>query len=217
MPRKSRAAASSPRADRSRTADPRSLLLNAAVTLFAKHGYDAVSTGDIAKATDLTQSMVHYYFGSKERIWEASIEKMMRDFGAHFPLDTRELQDVDALARLKILTRRFIRMSASDPNFSRIIIHENLSHSKRLTWLVDRFVARSFKEFDTVLTEGIEAGQIKDLPLFAMANTLITASAFTFCLGPMLKQVYGVDIGEPGSEEQLSDAIIEIVFAGIVR
>lgn len=195
--------------------DPRELLLKIACDLFAQRGYDAVSTGDIAKAANLTQSMVHYYFGSKENIWEAAIENMMRDFGKRFPLDVKELQDLDPLSRLKILTRRFIRMSAGDPNFSRIIIHENLSHSGRLAWLVDRFVARAFGEFDRLIGEGIEAGQIKDLPLFAASNTIISASAFTFCLGPMLQQVHGVDIRDPKVFEILADSIIEIIFSGI--
>jgi len=200
---------------RSKNHDPSGLLLKTARSLFASRGYEAVSTGDIAREAGLTQSMVHYYFGSKERIWEATMEDMMRDFGARFPLDTTELQDLDPLSRLKVLTRRFIRMSASDPNFSRIIIHENLSHSKRLTWLIERFIARGFQEFDQIISEGVSAGQIKDLPLFAAANTIITASAFTFCLGPMLRDVYGVDLDQPDAAEQLSDAIIEIVFSGI--
>lgn len=197
--------------------DPRERLLTIACNLFAQRGYDAVSTGDIAKAANLTQSMVHYYFGSKENIWEAAIENMMRDFGKRFPLDVKELQDLDPLSRLKILTRRFIRMSAGDPNFSRIIIHENLSHSGRLAWLVDRFVARAFGEFDRLISEGIKAGQIKDLPLFAASNTLISASAFTFCLGPMLQQVHGVDLQKPEVFEVLADSIIEIVFSGISK
>ena len=203
------------RKPRARKSDPRDRLLTIACSLFAQRGYDAVSTGDIATAADLTQSMVHYYFGSKENIWEAAIENMMRDFGARFPLDVKELRDLDPLSRLKILTRRFIRMSASDPNFSRIIIHENLSHSGRLTWLVDRFVARGFREFDQVIAEGIAAGQLKNIPLFAASNTIITASAFTFCLGPMLQQVYGADMNRTETIEALSDSIIEIVFAGI--
>lgn len=206
-----------PRKTGSSRRDPRDRLLAIACDLFAQRGYDAVSTGDIAKAAGLTQSMVHYYFGSKENIWEAAIENLMRDFGRRFPLDVKELQDLDPLSRLKVLTRRFIRMSAGDPNFSRIIIHENLSHSERLAWLVDRFVAGAFAEFDQLIGEGIEAGQIKDLPLFAASNTIISASAFTFCLGPMLQQVHGVDLQKPEVFEALADSIIEIVFSGIAR
>jgi len=44
-------------------------ILAVAMELFAQHGYDGVSTADIAAAAGLSQSVVLYHFSSKENLW----------------------------------------------------------------------------------------------------------------------------------------------------
>jgi TetR/AcrR family transcriptional regulator len=196
---------------------PRDRLIAAAIPLFALHGYEAVSTGQIAAAADLSQPMVHYHFKSKDRIWYAAIETLMHDLSQRFPNRRDELKDLDPVARLKVLTRRFILMSASDNTLSRIILHESLVQSDRLEWLVKHFVARGFRDFDAAIRQGVEAGQIKQLPAYAVSNTIITASSFTFCLVGMIKLVYDKNITDPATIQEMTDSIVEILFHGIVK
>ena len=99
-------------------------LLKSAIDAFAKHGFDAVTTSLIAENAGMAQSMVHYHFKSKEQIWKAAIEQLMRDLSERFPLAKDELKDLDPVSRLKVLVRRFLKMSARDISLSRIMIHE---------------------------------------------------------------------------------------------
>lgn len=46
--------------------DNRQKIINTALNLFAKKGYDAVSTVEIAQAAGITKPTMYYYFGSKE-------------------------------------------------------------------------------------------------------------------------------------------------------
>src|SRR4029453_3419091 len=118
-PAPKRAAPSVPVAD-----VPSDRLLQSAVALFAQHGFDAVSTGAVATAAGLTQSMVHYHFGTKEKLWKAAVEYLMHVRGNMFSLNMEDLRDVDDLSRLKVMLRRFISANASDPDLTRILIHE---------------------------------------------------------------------------------------------
>ena len=68
-------------------------LLKSAIDAFAKHGFDAVTTSLIAENAGMAQSMIHYHFKSKEQIWKAAIEQLMRDLSERFPLDKDELKD----------------------------------------------------------------------------------------------------------------------------
>src|SRR5437899_6517006 len=106
-------------AARERSEMPAGRLLEAAVSLFAQHGFDAVSTGTVAAAAGLTQSMVHYHFGTKEKLWKTAVEHVMHARGDLFSLNMDDLQDVDDLARLKIMLRRFISANAADPDLTR--------------------------------------------------------------------------------------------------
>ncbi|RPH96063.1 TetR/AcrR family transcriptional regulator [candidate division KSB1 bacterium] len=49
---------------------PRGRILNAARILFAEHGLAATSTRMVAEAAAVNLAMIHYYFGSKEQLYE---------------------------------------------------------------------------------------------------------------------------------------------------
>ena len=51
--------------------DVRTRLLAAARELFARRGFDAVSTRELARAAGATPAMVHYYFGDKHGLFRA--------------------------------------------------------------------------------------------------------------------------------------------------
>lgn len=195
---------------------PADRLIQVAIPLFAKFGYEAVSTGQIARAANLSQPMVHYHFQSKERIWKAAMDNLMLDLSRSFPNRRDELKDLEPVARLKVLTRRFILMSAADSTLSRIILHESLAQSDRLAWLVRRYVSRAFRDFDEAIHQGVETGVIKKLPEFAVANTIVSASAFTFCLTALVKLVYQANLTEEQTIQEMADTIIEILFNGLV-
>lgn len=50
--------------------DTRTLILNQAEKLFAYQGYASTSTRTIASASGVQQSMISYYFGSKQKLFE---------------------------------------------------------------------------------------------------------------------------------------------------
>ena len=191
-------------------------LLCHAIQIFSQYGFDAVSTGDVARAADLSQPMVHYHFGSKEQLWKDAMAHLMQDLGHRFPSSSGDLKDLDPVSRLKVITRRFILMSAQDSTLSKVIVHESLADSDRLTWLVDAYVKQGFGEFDEAIAEGIALGQIKDIPIYLMTNTIVTASSFTFCFKALVRESYDVDISGTERIEEMSDGIMEILFNGLI-
>lgn len=65
------------------TRDPeltRSRILQAATELFVEQGYSAVSMSQVAKAAEVTKSLIHHHFGSKERLWEAVKERAFEHY-----------------------------------------------------------------------------------------------------------------------------------------
>lgn len=51
------------------------LILDAAETVFAEHGYEGASMRQIANAADIAQALLHYHFHTKERLYEAVFER----------------------------------------------------------------------------------------------------------------------------------------------
>ena len=55
------------------------LILEAAESEFAAKGYDGARTTSIAKAAGVTHAMLHYYFRTKELLFERIIDKKISE------------------------------------------------------------------------------------------------------------------------------------------
>ncbi|WP_262063072.1 TetR/AcrR family transcriptional regulator [Streptomyces sp. STR69] len=62
------------RPPRTESADTRDRILAAAREEFSERGYEKTSVRGIAKAAGVDSALVHHYFGTKEQVFEASIE-----------------------------------------------------------------------------------------------------------------------------------------------
>lgn len=57
-------------------------LLEAATELFAKYGIDGVSTRDIVKYSGVNLCAVNYYFGSKQKLYEATFDQVIEEISS---------------------------------------------------------------------------------------------------------------------------------------
>ena len=63
----------------------RAEILDVATQEFAEHGYSGARVDEIAERTRTTKRMIYYYFGSKEELYTAVLERAyaeIRDAGA---------------------------------------------------------------------------------------------------------------------------------------
>src|SRR5262250_3716853 len=88
---------------RMRGDERRALMLRSAKRVFARSTYAEASTGELARASDVTEPMLYKHFGSKKGLFLA----VLREFGEQFldmlheRLFSRAEQDVlDALAHV---------------------------------------------------------------------------------------------------------------------
>lgn len=56
------------------------LILDAAEELFSKHGYDGASMNAIACKANVPKANVHYYFKSKDNLYEAVLERILSNW-----------------------------------------------------------------------------------------------------------------------------------------
>jgi len=54
--------------------DKREHIINSAIELFARNGFEGTSIRDLAAAADVNVAMVNYYFGTKEKLFESLVE-----------------------------------------------------------------------------------------------------------------------------------------------
>lgn len=60
----------------------RAALIDAAIALFGRHGFDAVTTREIAAAAETNVSSIKYHFGGKEELYRAALESVVAEIQA---------------------------------------------------------------------------------------------------------------------------------------
>lgn len=70
-----------------RSADGKDSIIQAAIRLFGKHGIDATSLREVAKAAGISPALVVHHFGSKEGLVTAVDKAVLQEFGAAYSFD----------------------------------------------------------------------------------------------------------------------------------
>jgi len=100
-------------------------ILNAAERVFAEKGFARTSTQEVARAAGVSQSQIHYHFGTKEGLWDATHDRAFQDYyDAQVDILTRALRPGEN--RLERSIEAYFRFFESHPTFARIMMHNLL-------------------------------------------------------------------------------------------
>lgn len=77
--------------------ESRARILEAALELFARDGYEATPVREIARAAGVSQGLMYNYFAGKDDLLRALFEESMRDVRASFALAEGAADPVEAL------------------------------------------------------------------------------------------------------------------------
>ncbi|WP_312901299.1 TetR/AcrR family transcriptional regulator [Chryseobacterium taichungense] len=100
-------------------------ILFAAEKLFAEKGFEGTSTREIAKAANVNISMISYYFGSKEKLYEKLVEYRMEE-GQFFSKDILERTDINDWEKIEKIVDQFAGRVRHHKCFYRIMQREQL-------------------------------------------------------------------------------------------
>ncbi|MBE7184340.1 MAG: TetR/AcrR family transcriptional regulator [Methylobacterium mesophilicum] len=119
-----------------RSIDTRKRIVAAALSEFARSGFDGSSTRGIAEAAGIPHSLVLHHFGGKDALWRETVHETVRIYAERITSDGGSEHD-DAASRLRNHFAAYIRFSAQHPDMFRMMTQENTLGSERLSWLVD--------------------------------------------------------------------------------
>src|SRR5437868_440238 len=134
------------------SSDRKKQILNVAVTLFARHGFDGVTTRQIADDAGITEAIVFRHFATKEDLyWEVLSAKSASD-ELKQRLEERLQSEVEPLEIFTAIARYVLKRNLQDPAKSRLLLFSALENHR----LSQRF-------FKTYMSEWYEmlAGYIR--------------------------------------------------------
>lgn len=201
----------------------RERLLHAAAKLFAVNGYDRVSIRDIAKESKCNLSMVSYYFGGKEKLYQQLFEAFFQRVDSHIESTEARTGAKDSFTKKQFLeeVRASLRFMLdeyrSDP-FLKIVIHregmDGFPHTKAL---FDKHMSKIKDRIAGLYVKAQKAGYIRasiHAPTFAvLLNRGLEAYLVAYLFAKPIRDI-GMD---PLQDSELFlDQIEEIFFKGVL-
>jgi AcrR family transcriptional regulator len=108
----------------------RARILTAAIAEFASRGYKGASMDAIAARTNTTRALINYYFGSKEKLYLAVLERVYAEIReAENLLNLDHLPPVEAMRRIVEFTYNYY---VEHEYFVRLVVAENQAKGRHM-------------------------------------------------------------------------------------
>lgn len=167
-------------------------ILNAAKEIFIKKGYSGARMQEIADAAGINKAMLHYYFRSKDKLFQVILEQSM---GQLIPKVARSFEKEGSVTeKFEFLITNYVQTIRENPHLPIFILHE-LSQNRtefllRLKENISHFP--NFQLFFQQITEEIQSGKIRQFDPIHLLLNIISMCVFPFIAKPVVTNLIGL-------------------------
>jgi len=151
----------------------RALILAAAEGVFATQGYRGATTAAIAKKAGLPKANVHYYFGTKEALYQAVLQDIL---GLWLGELDRLTEASDPATALGDYIRAKIRHSRERPLASKVYANEMIRGARHTRDFLNNELRNLVKDKAKVLEAWAAAGKIEPVDPVHLFSTIWAAT-----------------------------------------
>lgn len=188
-------------------------ILLAAEEIFAKKGFSATSTREISAAANVNISMISYYFGSKEKLYEKIFEYRMNE-GIDFAAMLSERNDLQAWQKLELLIDRFMYRLQNMKNFYTIFQREQLNlNNPLIVDIIKKFKSGFINQYSKIYEDGRTAGVFTKKPKMEFLHASVSGTLFTAVNSfPLYQEIFGETADyEKNYHNQLKTHVMELL------
>lgn len=173
--------------------DTEKIILEAATKLFLDKGFASTSTTEIAKEAGCNQALVHYYFRTKERLFEAVFAEKFQNFVSNILQINQGDYTFEEKLRLKIESH--FDMLLENPKLPLLIAYEMNTNPDRLLSMKEKLSdlpTKVFANFQAELDVEIEKGNIRETKVIDLIFNILALNISVFIIGPLMKSFVGL-------------------------
>lgn len=180
----------------------RQRILEAAEIEFLDKGLDAAKTADIANRAGVNHAMLHYYFSTKENLFDDVFFKKIKFF-SRIALLTPD-SDTPFLERLEKTIQDHFEILRQNPKLTFFLVRELGSNPERLERMKKKMSAvpkMVIDKFKKEVEEEIRKGNIRKIDPNDLIINILALNAFMFVAKPMVLAV--TQVPETGYDDLL--------------
>ena len=177
------------------------LILKAASDVFQEKGLSGARTDEIAQRAGVNKALLHYYFRSKEGLFQEVFveafgqffQKMMSLLASDHPLDVKIYKAVDMYSNMLLHNKDL-------PLFIMGAIRDNPS---LIAEIIKGHQGKAFSKLSDQLEEAHEKGFIKKISVHEFFMNLASLVIFPFIARPLVKEMF--DLEEDSFDKMILD------------
>ena len=167
-------------------------ILEAAELEFLEKGYDGARTTSIAKAAGVTHAMLHYYFRTKEQLFEHIIDKKMSEI---VPLMTHLFgnSDLPLVRRIEEAVSVHFDFVVANPDLPRFLINEVLPHKERCDLFRSKIenVLYLVDNLQREVNEAAASGEVEQFNVLLLFQSVLSLNIFPSVMANMIENLLG--------------------------
>lgn len=169
--------------------DTETLILQAAETEFLDKGFSAAKTTEIAKAAGVTHAMLHYYFRTKENLFDMIVNDKLNQL-SDILLNVIGNPDLPLKERISCGIERHFDFLMANPKLPRFIINELAVNPQRIDIIRDKLLEKAGKVLDNLQAELDNRPGAKINGIMLLAD-IVSLNVFPFVAAPIMMSVAG--------------------------
>ncbi|MCX6232574.1 MAG: TetR/AcrR family transcriptional regulator [Bacteroidetes bacterium] len=170
----------------SQETDTEQLILEAAKKVFFKKGYDGARMQEIANEAGINKALLHYYFRSKDKLFEAIFFNAFQQF---IPSVVENLNaDISFERKIEIFVENYINMLINFPQLPSFVLTEVNRNPERIAEMFGKIGI-----IPSVILQGIQKevdkGNISAVEPKQILANIVALCVFPFAARPLLQIV----------------------------
>ncbi len=198
--------------ERDRSTEER--IFTAAREVFQEVGFTGTRMQAIADRAGINKSMLHYYYRSKDMLFEA----VFRDSALRvMPLLVESLKrDGPLVERIRTLVYAYMDLLAANPHLPGFLVFELQREPKRLRAFMSEQAGSLFTGLRNDIERSVTAGEIRSIDPVQLVVNVIALCVFPFVARPILQEVAQMDDAAFARFiEERKDQVYEFVLRAI--
>lgn len=169
-------------------------ILKVAKEVFTRKGYAATRMQEIADLAEINKAMLHYYFRSKEKLFNAILEQTMKEIAPEFIAALKK--EGTTLERFENIVRAYIGTIRANPHMPIFILHELSQNRTSLIESIKEKMAEvpDFTELMAQIQRDIAAGEIKAFNPIHLLLNVMSMCIFPFIARPIFSSLVEIPI-----------------------
>jgi TetR/AcrR family transcriptional regulator len=192
-------------------ADQQAAIVAAAERVFAGAGFGGATMQAIALAAGLPKPNLHYYFGSKKALYQAVLERTLREWLE--PTDTI-VAEADPRAALECYIREKMRQAFTRPYASRVWANELLHGAPELRGTLVRTLRPLMRRKAAVIDHWIAQGLMAPLDSMHLFFTIWAATQTYADFEIQICTVLGRDALDREEQARATQHVVSLILRG---